>query len=854
MFGIPFKKPYGLPFGVPFLQNGGGTPPPSMPSNWDFFWQAYESEDVDLVNGNQIELMQSLTPATTSITQSTSANQPLYIENDIVTQDTVSNQPVYDYDKIVTQDTVSNMPTWDEANGALVFSDITGSYLNFSRDISGDFDITFTCSYTAKSENKVLNFNSDNSRFLGAVSNGFRARGSLGVGYDSVYAWTINTLYKQRWVKVGNSLTFYLDDVEIETFDVTGDTFDFNRVGKQPVINGFDGSLTYLDTGFEVLNFSDSATMENDSGATPSNGDSISRAWDASAEKVVKFDANAYLLMLIPRSDWVYYFDLKVFGDAQFLSNPVLPTRLKIFKNTNNLRVTSDSGQTLNVFDASFSNAETIRVKKDGDFINIIVDGQEIAGSPLDFGGDTFTFDTLGDDGPQVDFDLREFKQWNSADDSGAPDFTLLPTDETIPSGLGASVPKWYAQEHNKFENVARFDGDSIIEDVNSANLNGTSQYFVATQQSEINSPTLLTVSYWVNPTDFSSFRMQASKHTSNPADGGFYSSIFTDGNVFFNVRGAFGNINTGTTTPLTIGVWSYIECKVTGSTHEIWVNGVLSASTTSNEVPKSNTVNLHIGNNSDGNTLLTLGSLCLPKMFNRSLSQSETEILYNNGVPLCYEDINTSITDDCVYAPRLGNWNGNNGQELIDQSASGIITTNVGATPFTGTGLSVECSAPSTAFMEGLPTITGDRTYILDLKLSTLGTTKYLLQETSGNSAVLALADNYLYLRDTTGSNDIALTSHTLTTDKSVYALVISGTNLLYYVDAVLKETVDITGRTFDWTQVGTSVDSSNGDYTQIGRYPSALDQESINYFSYERDENNVIQLDQNGNPQLGV
>ncbi len=107
---------------------------------------------------------------------------------------------------------------------------------------------------------------------------------------------------------------------------------------------------------------------------------------------------------------------------------------------------------------------------------------------------------------------------------------------------------------------------------------------------------------------------------------------------------------------------------------------------------------------------------------------------------------------------------------------------------------------------MSGLPALTGDWSYMIDTSINTLGTTKYLLEQTAGSSAILALADNFIYLRDTTGANDIALTSYTLTTGRTQFGFVRSGDDLLYYVNGVLKETVDVTGRTFDFGTVGKS------------------------------------------------
>ena len=145
---------------------------------------------------------------------------------------------------------------------------------------------------------------------------------------------------------------------------------------------------------------------------------------------------------------------------------------------------------------------------------------------------------------------------------------------------------------------------------------------------------------------------------------------------------------------------------------------------------------------------------------------------------------------------------------------------------------------------MSGLPALTGDWSYMIDTSINTLGTTKYLLEQTAGSSAILALADNYMYLRDTTGANDIALTSYTLTTGRTQFGFVRSGDDLLYYVDGVLKETVDVTGRTFDFGTIGKSATSADMDTKQIIPFDRALTQTEIDYYSYLRSETGEILL----------
>jgi len=138
---------------------------------------------------------------------------------------------------------------------------------------------------------------------------------------------------------------------------------------------------------------------------------------------------------------------------------------------------------------------------------------------------------------------------------------------------------------------------------------------------------------------------------------------------------------------------WHLIQMSCSSSVVNLYVDGAFIGS-----VPKGSPPTdlagfyLEIGAFRNGTTGRYKGLLYEPQVYNRELTLSEHQTMYNSGVAKCFSSLPTSITNDCVYAPRLGNYDNNIGQELIDQSTSGIVTTNVNNTPFTGTGLQVEC------------------------------------------------------------------------------------------------------------------------------------------------------------------
>ena len=586
----------------------------------------------DYIEFDNISAKEILT-GTNDLTQATSANQPVLVEQDVVKQATLANQPKVDYDKILTQDNVSNQPTLVDTGGgvtALEF-DANDYLIGLNPKTSGNFAYRMKLNLTPSTVGTMFSesFGGNGSRILAnGVGNSIQLVSSEG-GVFTFNNYTQSGQMADILINLtSNSLEVYVDGVSIDgSQDFTGNTISIDLIsrdisqwlsGNVALVEFYEAPISDPTNITEnpdfTLDASNLATMRKADLTPASIGDQVAGWWDASAEKAMVFEEVSYMRNLVPSNDWTHYFKLNMFNDTQFLSHSNLPTRLKIFEN-GSFRLTSDSGLTLNITDAEAFNANSLKVSKNGGFITILIDDQEINGSPFDFTGEIFSFDTLSDDSLNTNFHVYLYKQWNSADSSGDPDFTLDASDQSSMrtsaneiAQNGDSVAKWYAQEHNPYQNTVDFGVDD---------------------------------------------------------------------------------------------------------------------------------------------------------------------------------------------------------------------------------------------FMSTLPSLTATWSYVLDCRLKTLGTTKYLLQETGGNSAILALSDNYLYLRDTTGANDIALTSHTLTDERSQYAFVKNGNDLLYYVNGTLSETVDVTGRTFAFGDVGASVDSSDTAFTKIIPFADkALTADEVAWYSYLRDENGNILL----------
>jgi hypothetical protein len=198
-----------------------------------------------------------------------------------------------------------------------------------------------------------------------------------------------------------------------------------------------------------------------------------------------------------------------------------------------------------------------------------------------------------------------------------------------------------------------------------------------------------------------------------------------------------------------------------------------------------------------------------------------------------------------------LGFSSGNNVNLVVDQSGVGNDLTQ--SSPSSNMVLIEDAIKPwnsrlssdgSNDNYDGLPTQAGDFTYVFKCEFNIIAQTEYLLSDT-GDSALLLLSDNYLYLRDATGANDIALTGHTIEAGDHVYIISREGDDLKYYVDSCFKQIVDVTGHTFTFSRVGSTADSLQALNAEWGVWNRAFTQADVDYFSYLRSEDtNAILL----------
>ena len=155
--------------------------------------------------------------------------------------------------------------------------------------------------------------------------------------------------------------------------------------------------------------------------------------------------------------------------------------------------------------------------------------------------------------------------------------------------------------------------------------------------------------------------------------------TTYNDGNWHLVV--AFCNRSTGT--------WHMRVDDVNPSLAPPFSSGVITGNADNNAI-------LSVGQRDNGASRLVFdGSLGFAGIaIGSSLVDDSTE-LYNAGVATCFSDLSAPIKAKFTSSGdfwELANWTGHTGGELTGQANANTLT-NTGPTPFTGTGLDVECN-----------------------------------------------------------------------------------------------------------------------------------------------------------------
>lgn len=444
----------------------GGIQPPS---GFVAQYLAYYISDFSFGVNNQIQTWSDRSVNANDLTQNTSGSQPKLIEQDIVTQYTVANQPTYDYDKIVRQSTPANRPTWNGVD-AIEFNDsrldgLPANQTNFTYEI--DFE---SSTFGSMNTSVLANPNGSGSNSIRTTSGGsLRIRWNEG-GSDTLASFNLqsNIRYKLVLRKTANTWESWINDIFQGTIDGTGLTCNISSMG----FDGGESLKVYSYRSFNqavsdptnIVETPDFELLAQSSDLLLENGNEVA-GWKATgATEVVKFDDNGDNINLPSPLTLNTDFTLELTLDlsntniAYFL-NKDINTALLIMASANSLRFYATDNSFTSFNTGGLTGVVAYKFVKSGNNISAYQNGSQI-GATQDVTGKQYDFQGLGrGTGGNNPFKVKSFKLWNSSDDSGEPDFTLTPSDEYILTGSGNPVSKWYAEQHNKFENRVEFDG-----------------------------------------------------------------------------------------------------------------------------------------------------------------------------------------------------------------------------------------------------------------------------------------------------------------------------------------------------------------------------------------------------------
>ena len=236
--------------------------------------------------------------------------------------------------------------------------------------------------------------------------------------------------------------------------------------------------------------------------------------------------------------------------------------------------------------------------------------------------------------------------------------------------------------------------GGTSIFSANTNLLNGTDQYYDAGNPTEVQITDAITVACWVKLGTLSGGRFVMTKYGES-SDRDWY-ILLHGGTGLLTVQVQTTGVTTTISDPTTptVDEWLHVAFTYNKVNVILYVNGVQVAIAANTSSLKATSAPVRIGVNSATIPSSYMdGSLPFPSINDTALSAATILEMYNSGVPICTADQSTDITDSLVYAPRLANWDTNAGDELVDQSTSGITTTAFNTPTYTDAGLDVECT-----------------------------------------------------------------------------------------------------------------------------------------------------------------
>ena len=291
--------------------------------------------------------------------------------------------------------------------------------------------------------------------------------------FDAVNEWQDFELFIDDMLNTNLLLGVY-------TGLTTGDYIEFEYISSKEILTGTNDLTQGTASANMTLEEHDTVTQFT-SANQPTLKYDAEVSQDTSAnqptlvdtgggELAMEFDGtNKYLesdKVLTSTGDWSIQFTYSARrAQGAFLSSSTTSARFYQLTGSNTIIYLLDDNSNLISFDeVELEDNQKFKLVKNSNNISLLVN--DVLITTEDATGNTYTFDTIGRASVSADVDLMSLKQWNSADSSGDPDFTLDASDQssirTSANEIaqdGENVAKWYAQEHNPYQNTVVFDG-----------------------------------------------------------------------------------------------------------------------------------------------------------------------------------------------------------------------------------------------------------------------------------------------------------------------------------------------------------------------------------------------------------
>ena len=266
-------------------------------------------------------------------------------------------------------------------------------------------------------------------------------------------------------------------------------------------------------------------------------------------------------------------------------------------------------------------------------------------------------------------------------------------------SGSGISMsptPSLTGQQIYVYTDANDLPSDTTIYPVNSANLNGTSQYFSGGDVLDLGTNDTFSASLWLKGTSINGEQLISKQGSGaywyiNVASGRIRLAIGADG--IGNNRYIVDTVNS-----YDDGGWHHITCSMTRSTKSVTfkVDGSTVSTTVAYDTGTitgdiSNSDDFEIGRRSEGNQYLNASISFVNISIGSDLTSYATE-LYSEGTPLCYNDYSDGLKNAITEGWSLANWNSNTGNETTGNKGLYDLTA-IGSPTYTNQGLAVECT-----------------------------------------------------------------------------------------------------------------------------------------------------------------